>query len=96
MSVMEGPEATRSITSNTASTAPQQIEPKKHNTEPTHIHSMTSERNENVILKRGPNVKQSYYADKDLAWWLQLARDFKNARQVPLPDEEGEDLQACR
>lgn len=42
---------------------------------------------------QGPNVNavQSYYADKDLAWWLQLARDFKSARQVPLPLEDGDD-----
>lgn len=30
----------------------------------------------------------SYYADKNLAWWLELARDFKRARNVPLPDDE--------
>jgi hypothetical protein len=29
----------------------------------------------------------SYYADKDLAWWIELARDFKRATRVPLPEE---------
>lgn len=29
----------------------------------------------------------SYYADKDLAWWIELARDFKRATKIPLPDE---------
>jgi hypothetical protein len=29
----------------------------------------------------------SYYADKDLAWWIELARDFKRATKVPLPEE---------
>jgi len=29
----------------------------------------------------------SYYADKDLVWWIELARDFKRAMKVPLPDE---------
>jgi hypothetical protein len=29
----------------------------------------------------------SYYADKDLAWWIELARDFKLATKTPLPDE---------
>ncbi len=38
------------------------------------------------------DIVQSYYADKDLAWWLQLARDFKSARQVPLPTEDEDDL----
>ncbi|KAK0124550.1 hypothetical protein ONS95_009498 [Cadophora gregata] len=38
------------------------------------------------------NVMQSYYADKDLTWWLELAGDFKSARQVPLPCEEEGDL----
>jgi hypothetical protein len=37
-------------------------------------------------------VGNSYYADKDLSWWLQLARDFKRARLVPLPDERDDDL----
>ena len=43
-------------------------------------------------LRPNANVTQSYYADKDLAWWLQLARDFKSARQIPLPCDEGEEL----
>jgi hypothetical protein len=31
----------------------------------------------------------SYYADKDLAWWIELARDFKRATKLPLPEETG-------
>jgi hypothetical protein len=34
----------------------------------------------------------SYYADKDLAWWIELARDFKRATKVPLPDENEVDI----
>ena len=34
----------------------------------------------------------SYYADKDLGWWIELARDFKNATKVPLPEETDIDL----
>jgi hypothetical protein len=45
-----------------------------------------------LSLTENENVVQSYYADKGLAWWLQLARDFKSAKQLPLPSEEGEDL----
>jgi hypothetical protein len=32
-------------------------------------------------------VDNSYYADKDLSWWLQLARDFKQAKLIPLADD---------
>lgn len=41
----------------------------------------------------------NYYANKDLSWWLNLARTFKEARNVPLPDDkEGgdRDLQISR
>ena len=34
----------------------------------------------------------SYYADKDLSWWLQLARDFKQSKLIPLPDDRDDDL----
>ena len=32
----------------------------------------------------------SDYADKDLAWWIELARDFRRATKVPLPDDDEE------
>ena len=51
-----------------------------------------SNRNNSMSPTENENRVQSYYADKDLAWWLQLARDFKSARQLPLPTEEGDDL----
>jgi hypothetical protein len=34
----------------------------------------------------------SYYAGKDLAWWIELARDFKRATKIPLPEETDIDL----
>lgn len=37
-------------------------------------------------------VGNSYYADKDLSWWLQLARDFKKAKLIPLPNDRDDDL----
>jgi hypothetical protein len=37
-------------------------------------------------------VGNSYYADKGLSWWLQLARDFKQAKLIPLPDDRDDDL----
>jgi len=42
------------------------------------------------VLGRLPTAQEkldSYYADKDLAWWIELAREFKHATKVPLPDE---------
>jgi hypothetical protein len=37
-------------------------------------------------------VGNSYYDDKDLSWWLQLARDFKQAKLITLPDDRDDDL----
>jgi hypothetical protein len=37
-------------------------------------------------------VGNSYYADKDLPWWLQLARDFKQANLIPLPEDRDDGI----
>jgi hypothetical protein len=37
-------------------------------------------------------VGNSYYADKGLSYWLQLARDFNRAKLAPLPDKRDDDL----
>jgi len=34
----------------------------------------------------------NYFADKDLSWWLQLARTFKTAVKVPLPEDSDAEL----
>ncbi len=63
----------------------------KTSNEPNNLQGRQGEKNNNRSSAAGSaEPGQEYYADKDLSWWLQLARDFKSARKVPLPDAEDE------
>lgn len=53
----------------------------------TETKSMSKERNTQGRQQTAQEKLDSYYADKDLAWWIELARDFKRATKVPLPEE---------
>jgi hypothetical protein len=37
-------------------------------------------------------IDNSYYTNKNLSWWLQLVRDFKQAKLIPLPDDKDDGL----
>ncbi|KAL2074369.1 hypothetical protein VTL71DRAFT_8147 [Oculimacula yallundae] len=84
---MEASKITQNNTSDPQPGTERQNEQRQCSTDLAHTQSTGNEKKSD-ILEGGTNVAQSYYADKDLAWWLQLARDFKSARQVPLPDED--------
>ncbi len=57
-------------------------------TEPrTEIKDISTEPKNQGQKQTAQEKLDSYYADKDLAWWIELARDFKRATKIPLPDE---------
>jgi hypothetical protein len=53
---------------------------------------MSKETNTQGEKQTAQEKLDSYYADKDLAWWIEFARDFKRATKIPLPEETDIDL----
>jgi hypothetical protein len=48
---------------------------------------ISTERKDQGQKQTAQEKLDSYYADKDLAWWIELARDFNRATKIPLLDE---------